>query len=299
MQDPYEVLGVPKGADINEIKKSYRKLARQLHPDLNPGDRKAEERFKQVAAAYDFLSDAERKARYDRGEIDASGTPRADRRFYRDFADAAPGYRYTDPAEHLHDFEEAGFFAEVFRGMRREQRKMKGADIHERIRVDFLDAARGGQVDVALPDGSRVKVTIPAGAVDGQKLRLKGKGMPSPLEGPPGDLQIEIAIQPHPVFTRSGNDIFVELPITLGEAVLGAKVEVPTVDGKVMLTIPKSANTGQRLRIRAKGVPGPRGGERGDQYVTLQVKLPRHPDPELERLIAEWEAKHPYSVRGS
>lgn len=298
MRDPYEVLGVTKGADTKEIKKAYRKLARTLHPDLHPGDKAAEERFKEVASAYDLLSDAEKKAAYDRGEIDASGAPRAERRFYRDYAEAGPGgARYADPNEFFYDLGGADIFADLFRGARRDARKARGADLQQRIEVDFLDAVNGAQRELLLPDGRRLKVTIPPGTTDGQTLRLKGQGAASPGGGPSGDLHLEIRVRPHPQFTRKDNDIYAELPVTLGEAVLGGRIEVPTVDGTVSMTVPKGANTGTRLRVRGKGAPPPGGGPRGDHYVTLKVMLPPSPDDELVRFVEEWSPKHPYRVR--
>lgn len=298
MRDPYEVLGVTKGADTKEIKKAYRKLARTLHPDLHPGDKAAEERFKEVASAYDLLSDAEKKAAYDRGEIDASGAPRPERRFYRDYAEAGPGgARYADPNEFFYDLGGADIFADLFRGARRDARKARGADLQQRIEVDFLDAVNGAQRELLLPDGRRLKVTIPPGTTDGQTLRLKGQGAASPGGGPSGDLHLEIRVRPHPQFTRKDNDIYAELPVTLGEAVLGGRIEVPTVDGTVSMTVPKGANTGTRLRVRGKGAPPPGGGPRGDHYVTLKVMLPPSPDDELVRFVEEWSPKHPYRVR--
>jgi DnaJ-class molecular chaperone len=296
MKDPYEVLGVGKDTDIKDIKKAYRKLARAHHPDLRPGDKAAEERFKEVAAAYDFLSDEKKKAAYDRGEIDAAGAPKAERRFYRDFAEAGPGSRYADPGEYFHDLEGMDVFADLFRGVRRDPRKVRGADIQQSVEVDFLEAVNGASRELVLPDGRRLKVTIPSGTNDGQTLRLKGQGAAGPGGGPSGDLHLEIRVRPHPSFTRKGDDIWADVPVTLAEAVLGGRIEVPTVDGPVSMTIPKGANTGTRLRVRGKGVPIADGG-RGDHYVTLQVKLPDPPDADLVRLIQEWSAGHAYRVR--
>ena len=158
---PLRDAGRRKGADIKDVKKPYRKLARSLHPDLPPGDKPAEDRFKEVAAAYDFLSDEKKKQAYDRGEIDAAGAPRAERRFYRDFADTGHGTRYADPGEYFHDLEGMDIFADLFRGVRREARNMRGADIQQRVEVDFLDAVNGAARELLLPDGRRLKVTIP------------------------------------------------------------------------------------------------------------------------------------------
>ncbi|TVR98243.1 MAG: J domain-containing protein [Rhodospirillales bacterium] len=294
MRDPYQVLGVAKGADIKAVKKAYRKLAREFHPDLHPGDTQAETRFKEVAAAYDFLSDAEQKAKYDRGEIDASGTPKAERRFYRTYAEGDTGTRYHDPREFFRDFQDADIFAEVFGGAR--AARARGTDIRATLEIGFLDAVNGAVKEITLPDGKRVKLTIPPGSEDGQVLRLKGQGGPGMGDGPAGDVNIELKVKPHPVFRRDGRDIHSEVPVTLAEAVLGGKVDVGTVDGTVSLSVPKGANSGTRLRLRGKGVPAG-GGDRGDHYVTLKVVLPERPDPELSQFVEAWSARHPYSVR--
>lgn len=297
MRDPYEVIGVAKGADIKEVKKAYRKLARSHHPDLHPGDKASEDRFKEVAAAYDFLSDADKKASFDRGEIDASGAPRAERRFYRDFAESGSGTRYGDPREFFSETGENDIFADLFRARRDARTRIRGADVTHAIEVDFLDAVNGAQRELVMSDMRRVKVTIPPGTADGQTLRLKGMGGPSITGGPAGDLLLEIKVRPHPVFTRKDNDIWADLPVTLGEAVLGGRIEVPTVDGTVSMTVPKGSNTGTRLRVRGKGVPLPGGSGRGDHYVTLQVKLPDPADPDLVQFVEGWAASHSYSVR--
>jgi len=299
MRDPYDVLGVAKGADDKVVKTAYRKLARELHPDLHPGDRGAEERFKEVAAAYDFLSDADKKGRYDRGEIDASGVPRARRTFYRNYADSDSGSRYGDPRGAFQDFADFDLFSDLFRGATggRGGSKSRGRDTQVTLELDLVEAIRGGGREIALSGGKRLKVTLPPGSADGQVLRLQGQGLPGAGGGAAGDLLITLAVRPHPLFRRDGDDILADLPVSLGEAVLGGRVEVPTVDGPVTLTIPKGANTGTRLRLRGKGAPKP-GGGRGDQYVTLQVVLPDPPDPELERFVAGWPAGRSYPIRG-
>lgn len=298
MRDPYEVLGVPKGADISEVKKAYRKLARQLHPDLHPGDAKAESRFKEVAASYDFLSDPERKLKYDRGEIDTSGAPRAERTFYRTYAESDARSRYNDPRGFARDFEGMDIFSDLFGGGFRgaQTAAMRGADVRATLEIDLLDAVKGTVREVTLQGGKRLAVTIPPGSEDGDVLRLKGQGPAGLGGGPAGDVNIELKVQPHPYFTRRGKDIYAEVPVTLSEAVLGAKIEVPTVDGPVTLSVPKGSNSGTRLRLRGKGVPS-RSGERGDQYVILKVVLPDKPDPELTQFVKEWSSRHSYHVR--
>ncbi len=298
MRDPYEVLGVPKGADVKAIKKAYRKLARQLHPDLHPGDAQAETRFKEVAASYDFLSDPERKLKYDRGEIDTSGSPRGERTFYRTYAEGDARSRYNDPRGFSQDFEGMDIFSDLFGGGFRSTRtaNMRGPDVRATLEIDLLDAVKGTVREVTLQGGKRLAVTIPPGSEDGQVLRLKGQGPSGPGGGPAGDVNIELKVQPHPYLTRRGKDIYAEVPVTLPEAVLGAKVEVSTVDGPVTLSVPRGSNSGTRLRLRGKGVPSP-GGDRGDQYVMLKVVLPDTLDPELTRFIEEWASQHPYHVR--
>jgi DnaJ-class molecular chaperone len=290
--DPYTVLGVAREASQDEIRKAYRSLAKKLHPDLNPGNKDAEERFKEVAAAYDLLGDAEKRARFDRGEIDASGTETPHRSYYRDFAEAGPesGARAYESRAGFADFAESDdIFAELFgrRAAGGGSLRMRGADLPFHLHVDFLDAVNGATRRLSLPDGSTLDVAIPPGIRDGQLLRLKGKGRPGIGGGPPGDALIEIEIMPHPIFRRDGEDIRIELPISLAEAVLGGRVDVPTPTGPVTMTIPKGANSGTILRIRGKGVAR-RDGTRGDEYVSLTVMLPKTPDPELEKFVAGW-----------
>lgn len=297
--DPYQTLGVKKDASQADIQKAYRRLAKKLHPDLNPGDKGSEEKFKDVSAAYDLLGDAEKRGRFDRGEIDASGAERPQQRYYRDFADADS--QYSSDAGFA-DFGDADdILSEIFGRQRggagaRGTFRMRGPDVQYRLVLDFLDAINGGKRQLTLPDGSVLDVTIPPGTRDGQVLRLRGKGRPGIGGGPPGDALVEIEVRPHPLFTRKGDDIYVDLPISLSEAVLGGKVRVPTPSGSVTMTIPKGANTGRVLRLKGKGVPRP-NGTRGDEYVTLQVMLPEKPDPELEKFIAQWSAGKSQSPR--
>ncbi|MEX2009228.1 MAG: DnaJ C-terminal domain-containing protein, partial [Dongiaceae bacterium] len=224
MKDPYELLGVPRGASQDEVKRAYRRLAKKLHPDLNPGNKKIEQRFKEVAAAHGLLSNAEKRARFDRGEIDASGAERQGRTYYRTHAEGGEGAKYRGSA--VGDgfgFSPEDLFADLF-GKRRAGRtvRVRGADISYAAAVDFVEAALGAKKRVVLADGKTLDVAIPPGTEDGQTLRLKGQGMPGLGGAPPGDAFVEVRVQPHPAFTRQGNDIHVELPVTLPEAVLGA-----------------------------------------------------------------------------
>jgi DnaJ-class molecular chaperone len=297
--DPYQTLGVKKDASQDAIQKAYRRLAKKLHPDLNPGNKQAEEQFKAVTAAYDLLSDPQKRARFDRGEIDASGAERQRPRYYRDFADAASNPYASDAG--FADF--AGMddiLSEMFGRQGRGNVRLRGPDVHYRLTLDFLDAINGGKQQLTLPDGSVLDVTIPPGTNDGQALRLRGKGRPGIGGGPSGDALIEIEVRPHPLFTRKGDDIYVELPISLREAVLGGKVNVPTPSGAVAMTVPRWANTGTRLRLKGRGAPRA-DGTRGDEYVTLKVMLPERPDPELEKFIAQWRpatARNPREAMG-
>jgi DnaJ-class molecular chaperone len=297
--DPYQTLGVKKDASQDAIQKAYRRLAKKLHPDLNPGNKQAEEQFKAVSAAYDLLSDPQKRARFDRGEIDASGAERPRQTYYRDFADA-PSNPYASGAGFADFAGMDDILSEFFGRQARGDVRMHGPDAHYRLMLDFLDAINGGKQQLTLPDGSVLDVTIPPGTNDGQILRLRGKGRTGIGGGPPGDALIEIEVRPHPLFTRKGDDIYVELPISLREAVLGGKVNVPTPSGAVTMTVPKWANTGTRLRLKGRGAPRA-DGTRGDGYVTLKVMLPERPDPELEKFIAQWRpatARNPREAMG-
>jgi DnaJ-class molecular chaperone len=289
--DPYTVLGVKQDASQDEIQKTYRRLAKKLHPDLNPGNKKAEEQFKEITAAYDLLGDAEKRARFDRGEIDASGTERPARQYYRDFAEGASPYASDQGYADMEGAED--ILSQIFGTGRagRAGMRIRGADVHYRLALDFLDAINGGKQQITLPDGSSLEVKIPAGTRDGQILRLRGKGRPGAGDAPPGDALIEIEVRPHRMFTRKGDDIHLELPVTLAEAVLGAKVKVPTPFGTVTMTVPKWSNTGAVLRLKGRGVARGDGGK-GDEFVTLKVMLPDKHDPELEKFVEHWRAAY-------
>ncbi|HUF55282.1 MAG TPA: DnaJ C-terminal domain-containing protein [Thermohalobaculum sp.] len=303
--DPYAALGVAKAASAAEIKKAYRKIAKESHPDLNPGDRKAEARFKAAQAAYDLLKDPEQRARFDRGEIDASGAERRqhyERRFYRDFAEE-PGhtYRTTRGFEDFEDISDVfgGLFGGGAAGGTRTEgarMRMRGRDARYSLEVDFLDAAKGATRRITLPEGGTLDVRIPEGTGDGQTVRLRGKGEPGLGDGPPGDALVTIAVRPHPVFRREGDDIVLELPVTIDEALLGGQVETPTIDGPVSLTVPKGASGGQVLRLRGRGVKR-RGGGRGDQRVVLRIVAPPTIDDELAEFLKTWRERHSYDPR--
>jgi DnaJ-class molecular chaperone len=296
LTDPYEVLGVAKTASPDEIRKAYRQLAKKLHPDLNPGDKHAEERFKEVSAANDLLSDPEKRRRYDAGEIDASGAEKAppQGRYYREYAGAA-GHPYESD-QGFADFAEGNdLFADLLRRAREQARRAPGADLHYELHVPFLDAVNGATRTITLPHGGTLDVNIPPGVEDGQILRLRGKGAPSAGEGPPGDALVQIVVEPHRYFTREGDDVHVELPITVKEAALGAEVRAPTTTGSVMLRVPKGSNTGDTLRLKGKGVKRRRGA--GDEFVKLKVVMPKPPDAELDAFLERWTPPPSYDPR--
>jgi DnaJ-class molecular chaperone len=297
-QTPYEVLGVRPNASGDEIRKVYRKLAKQFHPDLNPGKPEAESRFKSISAAYDLLSDPEKRARYDRGEIDESGVERPPREYYRGHAEGAQGWRYQPEGEmDLSDLED--LFA-AFGSAERRRRPggegftARGADRRFTLTVDFVTAATGGKQRLSLAHEEWLDVTIPAGINHGQVLRLRGKGGPGFGGGASGDALIEVHIAPHPLFRRDGDNILLELPVSLAEAVLGARVSVPTVTGPVTMRIPKGSDAGRQLRLRGKGI---QRQSPGDEIVTLRIVIGRAKDPELTAFLENWGPQHPFDPR--
>ena len=290
MRDPYEILGVIKSASAGEIRSAYRKLAKKLHPDLNPGDKKSEEKFKEVSVAYELLSDNEKRAKFDAGVIDASGNEKPQQRqYYRDYAGANAGAPGANPnyesASGFSDMDGMGdVFAEMFARQAQARRNARGSDVQYRLTVSFLDAINGATQRLTLPDGSTIEVKFPAGINEGQVIRLRGKGQASQGSGGPGDALVEISISPHKFYTRVGDDLLVELPITIKEAALGGPVRVPTASGAVMLNVPAGSSSGAQLRLKGKGVAG-----RGDLLVKLRVVLPKRPDQQLNDFLKNWE----------
>lgn len=336
MRDPYSVLGVTRSASQDEVKKAYRKLAKELHPDRNPDKPKVAERFKEVSAAYDIVGDPEKRGKFDRGEIDAAGQPRAS-----GFGGFGGGFRPGGAGGTRGPFgggsggtgggpfgkgfgQEAGedFLDEIFNTMRRgragagagagpgagagagpggRQRgpsPQRGADRHYTIQIGFVDAARGCKRRVTMPGGKQLDVSIPPGVADGQPIRLKGQGEAGSLGGAAGDAIIEVKVEPHDFFTRQGDDVHVDLPISLDEAVLGAKIAVPTVDGMVAVTVPKGTSSGTQLRLKGRGMAKAGAADnRGDQYIRLKIVLPEKPDAALEKAIESWAKSNRQDVR--
>lgn len=291
--DLYKVLGVSRTASDDEIRQAYRRLAKQNHPDLHPGDKKAEDKFKEISAAFAILGDPDKRKRYDAGEIDASGQERPAQQYYREYADGSGGYQYHS-REGFEDF--GDIFGDIFgrAGQRRRGGafEMRGLDFRYHLEIDFLEAALGAKKRVSLPEGDQLDISVPAGVTQGQVLRLRGKGGPGAGRGEPGDALIELSIRAHPVFTREGDDIVVEVPLSVDEAVLGAKVEVPTIHGKVALTIPKGTSGGQVFRLRGKGIKNARTQKAGDQRVRTRLVLPPQHDPALEKAMQDWREAH-------
>ncbi|MCA0929374.1 DnaJ C-terminal domain-containing protein [Ruegeria profundi] len=297
--DPYSVLGVAKDASAAEIKKAYRRIAKDCHPDLKPGDTEAETKFKAAAAAYDLLKDPETRARYDKGEIDASGQERQQQQYYREYAEAA-GNPYRGRAADPDDMSD--IFAEFMRGrggfgQRRGDFHAPGHNRSYTLQISFLDAVFGASQKLTLPDGDRIEVKIPAGITDGQTIRLRGKGDPGFGEGPPGDALVTVSVANHPVFERLGDDIRITLPITIDEAILGGKVRAPTIDGGVNVNIPAGTSSGKTLRLRGKGVKKRGSSERGDQLIELTVSMPDRIDDELKQFMETWRENHRYDPR--
>jgi DnaJ-class molecular chaperone len=310
MADLYSTLGVARGASEADIKKAYRKLAKELHPDRNKDNPKASERFSKVTQAYDILTDKDKRAQYDRGEIDEEGNPRAPFGFGGAGGGGAGGFRGRPTGPNGEPFEfsgEAADLSDLFEGLfgggrrggggagggpfsgfgRRSAPPPKGADVAYRLEVPFEDAAALNEQRVTLSSGKTLDIKLPAGVEDGTKIRLTGQGQAGPAGN--GDAIVTIAIKPHRFFRREGDNIRLDLPVAIDEAALGAKVRVPTVDGNVMLSVPKGASSGKVLRLKGKGFTG-KSGQRGDQLVTLMVDLPGD-DEELAKFLEGWSGR--------
>lgn len=298
--DPYAALGLSKDASQDEIKKAYRRIAKECHPDLKPGDAAAEARFKAAAAAYDLLKDPETRARFDRGEIDASGQEKPKQQYYRSYSETAGNpYRRAQAQGEYEDMSD--IFAEFMRRQgatgRSHEYRAPGQDRRYAMQISFLDAVFGATKPITLPNGDRLEVSIPIGVADGQTIRLRGKGDPGFGGGPAGDALVTISVAPHPVFRREGDDIHLTLPITLDEAVLGGKVATPTIDGQVAVTIPPGTSSGKTLRLKGKGVRQRGGTGRGDQLVEISIVMPDRIDEGLRDFMENWRKSHSFDPR--
>ncbi len=298
MMDPYKILGVERAAGAAEIKRAYRKLAKKLHPDVNPGNNKIEKSFKEVSQAYAIVGDPEKRKRFDRGEIDASGQETGWKGgFYQSHSGRGRGSKYR-PFDFGADLNVEDIVSEMFGGRSGTRRaRLRGADVSYTAPIGFLEAALGAKKRIRLSDGKVLDMRIPVGTEDRQTLRLKGQGAPGRSGGAAGDAFVELHIEPHPYFTRMDKDVHLELPVTLQEAVLGATVKVPTVHGKVSMKIPPGSNTDAVLRLKGKGIADRKGGTKGDQYVKLKITLPDKPDKALEDFVEHWAQGHDYDPR--
>lgn len=316
MRDPYSVLGVPKSASEADIKRAFRKLAKKYHPDQNANDPKAKERFAEANQAYEILGDKEKRAKFDRGEIDAEGKPRFQAHGFEGFADfdmfrqggADRGFRHAERGagtfdDILNDIL-GGFGSSRRRGASSSRTSgfaegppKPGRDAHVTATIALEKLVHEGKTRVTLPNGKTLDVTLPAGTVDGEKIRLRGQGYPGERGGPNGDAIVEVRFAPHPVFQPDGDDLRLDLPLTLYEAALGARIRVPTLDGPVNLKIPERANAGRTMRLKGKGLPNKSGG-RGDLLVSLKIILPDRDDPDFQSLMRSWRDSQPYKVRG-
>jgi DnaJ-class molecular chaperone len=294
MKDPYETLGVQRTADEAAIRAAYRKLAKTHHPDVNPGKPDAAARFGEISAAHELLSDKDKRARFDRGEIDAEGHEvHQQRQYYRD----APGHETYGSSGGFSQEDLEAFFAQQFGQAGRRSdwgatgRVRPGRDMQYSLTVSFVDAASGTTRRLALPEGKTLDVRIPPGTEDGHVLRLRGQGGAGFNGAPAGDALIEITVAPDPRFHRDGDDIITDVPVTLAEAVLGTSLEVPTIHGSVRLTIPAGSGTGTRMRLRGKGI------RQGHQFVQLQVVVPPGDEPELAEFLKTWVPRASFNPR--
>ncbi len=300
--DPYQELGVARSATADDLRKAYRKLAKQYHPDANPGDKASEEKFKRVTAAFDLIGDPEKRAKFDRGELDADGRE-THPGFHAGGGFGGGPFRGGGPTMGP-DIDLSDIFGDVFGGRgggRGFGGPQKGQDLRARFDIDLEDAILGAKRRVSFSDGRQLDINIPAGAADGQVLRLKGLGGPGRAgrdgtHGPAGDALIELSIRPHPVFRREGMHLVMDLPVSVPDAVLGGKVEAKTPDGPVTLSVPPGSNSGATLRLKARGLAHA-PGKRGDLLAKIVVTLPDAPDPELTKFAETWRKQRPYSPK--
>jgi len=301
MSDPYTILGIARNASQSDIKSAYRKLAKKYHPDSNVGDAQAEAKFSQVTQAYEVLGDKAKRAQFDNGEIDDEGKPKG-------FGFGGGNPYGGSSGQHPFgggggNFRPEDIFAEIF-GSRQGQasaraQATRGHDVNYTIQVEFTEAALGTSRRVELSNGRKIDMKIPAGLDDGQQIRLKGQGQPGANGGPAGDAIVKVTVAPSTLFSRDGFNVKIDLPITLYEAVLGASLRVPTLDGEVNLKIPKNTNSGKVLRLKGKGAGKDASlSQRGDLLYTVRIVLPEARDERLESLMEDWRQAKPYSARG-
>ncbi len=297
LDDPYKTLGVSQDATPDDIRKAYRNLAKAHHPDLNPGNKKAEERFNAIASANEILSDPEKRGQFDRGEIDATGAERARQPRYQDYAETETGRRYSANGANWDNLDLNDIFASMLHERAgRPAGPVRGDDQRFALTAAFLDAVNGASRRLTLPDGRTLDVKIPPGTDTGQILRLRGQGVPGRAGGEAGDALIEITVASHAYFERTGQDIRLTLPVTIAEAVLGGPVEVPTPSGRVRMRIPAGSDTGTELRLRAKGVAVHGAAPAGDLYATLSIKA-GPPDQALQDFLTNWKPEPPFNPR--
>jgi len=310
MRDPYQVLGLTKTASAAEIKSTFRKLAKKYHPDQSK-EPKAKDRFAEISSAYEIIGDEKKRGAFDRGEIDAEGKPRAQgfegfggARRARPGAGGAQTFGFDFGGGEFSAGHGGGIdpdiIAELFGGRAGGQRgPTRGDDIAATATVPLALAATGGSARVVLPTGRTLDVAIPAGVEDGRQIRLRGQGMPGARNGPAGDAMVTVRYAPHPLFKVEGRDLRLDLPITLYEAVLGAKIRVPTLSGEVEMAVAAGVSSGRVLRLRGKGLPAAGESAQGDLLATLRIVLPGKPDPELSDLMRRWRDEKPYDPRAA
>ena len=303
-EDPYKELGVSRGATADELRKAFRKLAKQYHPDANPGNKSAEERFKRVSGAFDLLGDPDKRKKFDAGEIDADGreTVRGFQGGGSPFGQSGPGGGGGFRGAEFEGADLSDIFGEMFGSRGGAGRggggfggfNQRGQDTRAKLEIDLEEAIAGGKKRIAFSDGRTIEVSIPKGAIEGQMLRLKGQGAPG--RSGPGDAIIELSLKPHPLYRNEGASLVMDLPVSVPDAVLGGKVQAPTPDGPVTLSIPAGSNSGSTLRLKGRGQFDARG-KRGDLLARIVVTLPDAPDAELKKIAETWRAERPYAPR--